>query len=208
MNIIFLYVIIKSGGSSENAGQPALYDQRRTGKILFKIDIALQSVLDITPEILRENDIRGLLMDLDNTLTTHDNPRPAEGVMEWILLMKENGIKMTIVSNNHFERVRPFAEKLGLEFVCEGKKPLSDGFNRAQKLMGIPFENLAVVGDQIYTDVLGANLKHGVKCIYVFPIEHEKEGFLAFKRKIEGPFLPKKLYDGRVPVRQQKDIKE
>ena len=93
-------------------------------------------------------------MDLDNTLTTHDNPRPADGVIEWISLMKENGIKMTIVSNNHFERVRPFAEKLGLEFVCEGKKPLPDGFNRAQKLMGIPFENLAVVGDQIYTDVL------------------------------------------------------
>jgi len=59
--------------------------------------------------------------------------------------------------------------------------------------MDIPFENLAVVGDQIYTDVLGANLKR-VKCIFVFPIEHEKKGFLAFKRKIEGPFLPKKLY--------------
>ena len=61
--------------------------------------------------------------------------------------------------------------------------------------MNIPFKNLAVVGDQIYTDVLGANLKRDVKCVYVFPIEHEKKGFLAFKRKIEGPFLPKKLYN-------------
>lgn len=163
---------------------------------MFRIDIALKSILDLTPEILKENNIKGLLMDLDNTLTTHDNPRPADGVLDWIALMKETGIKMVIVSNNHFERVKPFAQMLGLEFVCEGKKPLSDGFNRAQKQMNIPFENLAVVGDQIYTDVLGANFKKSVKCIYVFPIELEKKGFLAFKRKIEGPFLPKKLYNG------------
>lgn len=161
------------------------------------IDIALESVTDLTPEILKENGIRGLLMDLDNTLTTHDNPRPAEGVPEWISLMKQTGIKMVIVSNNHFERVKPFADMLGLECVCEGKKPLSSGFNRAQKLMDIPFENLAVVGDQIYTDVLGAVLKPRVKCVYVFPIEFETKGFLAFKRKIEGPFLPKKLYNGQ-----------
>lgn len=162
---------------------------------MFRIDIALQSIHDLTPEILKENEIQGLLLDLDNTLTTHDNPRPADGVLDWIALMKETGIKMVIVSNNHYDRVKPFAEMLGLEFVCEGKKPLSDGFNRAQKLMNIPFKNLAVVGDQIYTDVLGANLKRDVKCVYVFPIEHEKKGFLAFKRKIEGPFLPKKLYN-------------
>ena len=160
---------------------------------LFKIDIALKSVHSITPELLSENKIYGLLLDLDNTLTTHDNPRPADGVIEWIETMKESGIKMLIVSNNHFERVKPFADKLGLEFICEGKKPLSDGFNRAQKKMNIPFKNLAVVGDQIFTDVLGANIRR-VRCIYVFPIEHEKKGFLKFKRKIEGPFLPKKLY--------------
>lgn len=161
---------------------------------LFKIDIALKSVHSITPELLGENNISGLLLDLDNTLTTHDNPRPADGVIEWIETMKESGIKMLIVSNNHFERVKPFADKLGLEFICEGKKPLSDGFNRAQKRMNIPFKNLAVVGDQIFTDVLGANIRR-VRCIYVFPIENEKKGFLKFKRKIEVPFLPKKLYN-------------
>ena len=161
---------------------------------LFKIDIALKSVHSITPELLGENNISGLLLDLDNTLTTHDNPRPADGVIEWIETMKESGIKMLIVSNNHFERVKPFADKLGLEFICEGKKPLSDGFNRAQKRMNSPFKNLAVVGDQIFTDVLGANIRR-VRCIYVFPIEHEKKGFLKFKRKIEVPFLPKKLYN-------------
>lgn len=163
---------------------------------MFRIDIALNSVLEITPELLRKNNIRGLLLDIDNTLTTHDNPVPAEGVENWIRLMKDSGIILFLVSNNSPERVSPFAQKIGLEFVCNGKKPLSSGFNRAQKLMKIPFSELAVVGDQIYTDVLGANLKH-IKCIYVRPMELEKRGFLKFKRKIEVPFLPKELYNNR-----------
>ncbi|MDO5560710.1 MAG: YqeG family HAD IIIA-type phosphatase [Oscillospiraceae bacterium] len=163
---------------------------------MFKVDIALSSVKSITPELLKKYNISGLLLDLDNTLTTHDNPTPGEGIIEWIASMKASGIKMIIVSNNYYERVKPFADNLGLDFVPRGAKPLSKGFIEAKKRMDIPFENLAVVGDQIFTDVLGANMKR-LKCIYVFPIEHEKKGFLRFKRRIEVPFLPKKLYDAK-----------
>lgn len=160
--------------------------------MLFKADFAFRRVTDITPSFLKKHDIKGLLLDLDNTLTTHDNPRPADGVIDWIKKIKSDGVKMMIVSNNHPPRVRPFAEMLGLDFVSEGKKPLSSGFNRAQKLMGIPFKNLAVVGDQIFTDMLGANLKR-IKGIFVFPIELEgkEQKFIRFKRVIEKPFLPK-----------------
>ena len=91
---------------------------------MFRITAALRSVCDITPTMLQHFGIRGLLLDLDNTQTTHDNPRPAEGVLDWIAVMKENGIAMCIVSNNHPPRVKPFADLLGLPFVCEGKKPL------------------------------------------------------------------------------------
>ncbi len=158
--------------------------------MLFKSDFAFWRVTEITPDFLEKNNIRGLLLDLDNTLTTHDNPVPGEGVPEWIAAMKNAGIRLVIVSNNHPLRVQPFADMLGLEFVCEGKKPLSSGFNRAQKLMGIPFSQLAVVGDQIFTDMLGANLKR-VRGIFVYPIEHEKTRFFKFKRWAEKPFLPK-----------------
>lgn len=160
--------------------------------MLFKITIALGTICDLSPGLLAKHGIKGLLLDLDNTLTTHDNPRPADGVPEWIGIMKENGIKMCIVSNNHEPRVRPFADALGLDFVCEGKKPLSKGFREAKERMELPWESLAVVGDQIFTDVLGARFK-GLKCIFVFPIEHEKTMFFRFKRKMEVPFLPKKL---------------
>lgn len=160
--------------------------------MLFKADFAFKSVIDITPNFLQKNNINGLLLDLDNTLTTHDNPKPAKGVMDWIAKIKSKKIKMVIVSNNHPPRVKPFADMLGLDYVCEGKKPLSSGFNRAQKLMNIPFTQLAVVGDQIFTDILGANLKR-IMGIYVRPIEREGKDkkFLRFKRIIEKPFLPK-----------------
>lgn len=159
---------------------------------MFRITIALKSICDLSPALLRKYGIKGLLLDLDNTLTTHDNPKPADGVMEWIELMKASGIQMCIVSNNHPPRVKPFADMLGLQFVSEGKKPLSKGFREAKGRMGLEWNELAVVGDQIFTDVLGANLKR-LKCVFVFPIEHETTRFFRFKRRMEIPFLPKKL---------------
>ena len=99
-----------------------------------------------------------------------------------------------IVSNNHPPRVRPFADMLGLEFVCEGRKPLSKGFREASVRMGLGKSELAAVGDQIFTDVLGANL-FGIKMLYVSPIKHETTTFFKVKRKLEVPFLPKKFIE-------------
>lgn len=158
--------------------------------MLFKADYAFRRVTDITPEFLLKNNIKGLLLDLDNTLTTHDNPVPGKGVEEWLKEMKDSGIKMIIVSNNRPSRVRPFADMLKLDFISEGKKPLSSGFNRAQLKLNIPFSQLAVVGDQIFTDILGANLRN-VRGIFVYPIEHENTRFFKLKRWAEKPFLPK-----------------
>ena len=158
--------------------------------MLFKITAAFRKASDITPQKLKELGIRGLILDLDNTLTTHDNPVPADGILEWLDCMKKNNIKLMIVSNNHPPRVKPFADMLGLDFVSEGRKPLTKGFREASQKMNLPKKQLAAVGDQIYTDVLGANL-YGIKMLYVQPIEHEKTNFFKFKRKMEKPFLPK-----------------
>ncbi len=160
----------------------------------FGITAAFRSVTEITPDILKKLRIRGLILDLDNTLTTHDNPVPGDGVLDWLDIMKKNNIKLMIVSNNHPPRVKPFADMLGLDFVSEGKKPLTKGFKEAVSKMGIPKKYIAAVGDQIYTDVLGAGL-FGVKMLYVDPIEYEKTTFFKIKRKCEKPFLPKKYYN-------------
>lgn len=158
--------------------------------MLFKITAAFRKASDITPQKLKELGIKGLILDLDNTLTTHDNPVPADGILEWLDYMKKNNIRLMIVSNNHPPRVKPFADMLGLDFVSEGRKPLTKGFREASQKMNLPKNQLAAVGDQIYTDVLGANL-YGIKMLYVQPIEHEKTNFFKFKRKMEKPFLPK-----------------
>lgn len=158
--------------------------------MLFSADCAVRSVCDISPELLHRMCVKGLLLDIDNTLTTHDNPVPAAGVEAWVAEMKAAGIQMRLVSNNHAPRVEPFAKLLGIPCICEGKKPLSSGFSRAAKDMGIPKKQLCVIGDQIYTDILGANL-FGVKSIYVPPMELEKTSFFKLKRKMEKPFLPK-----------------
>ncbi|GHU51841.1 hypothetical protein FACS1894132_00160 [Clostridia bacterium] len=161
---------------------------------MFEATVAVYTVCQITPQLLKSMDVSGLLLDLDNTLTTHDNHMPAKGVPQWIDEMKQHGFGLIIVSNNCEERVKPFASMLGLPFVSGGKKPLSKGFNEAQKRLDIPFKNLAVVGDQIFTDILGANLKH-LKSIYVDPIEHEGTPFFKLKRRLEIPFLPKRKID-------------
>lgn len=161
--------------------------------MLFRSTAAFRKVTDITPEFLKKNNIKGLILDLDNTLTTHDNPKPAEGVMDWIGLMKKSCVKLMIVSNNHPPRVKPFADMLGLPFVSEGRKPLTKGFSEACRLMELKKAEIAAVGDQIFTDVLGANLFR-IRMLYVSPIEHEKTAFFKLKRALEVPFIPKRFY--------------
>ncbi len=163
--------------------------------MIFKPTFVFDSAADITPRFLEKENIKGLILDLDNTLTTHNNPTPPKRITEWIDIMKSSGVKLIIVSNNHDERVKPFAEILGLDYVPEGRKPLAKGFKQAQKRLEIPFKNIGIVGDQIFTDILGANFL-GVKTIFTFPIEYESGFWFRVKRAIEKPLLPKRKRKG------------
>ena len=86
----------------------------------FKPTYVFDKVKDITPDFLKKHGIKGLLLDLDNTLTTHNNPVVPQSSLDWIELMKQNGIKLMIVSNNHAPRVTPFAQQLGIDFKPQG----------------------------------------------------------------------------------------
>ena len=160
------------------------------------VDFAFRKTVDITPAFLKKHGIKGLILDVDNTLTTHDNPVPAEGIAEWVESMKKCGIKLIIVSNNNAERVRPFADPLGLDFVSDSGKPLKRGYTAAMKKMGLSPDETAAVGDQLFTDVWGANFAK-VKMLYVEPmkLEPKSKRFIRFKRVLEKPFLPKKFVD-------------
>lgn len=164
--------------------------------MIFKPTYAFNRVYEITPEFLNENGIKALLLDLDNTLTTHNNPVVPTESLEWIEKMKKSGIKLMIVSNNSAERVTPFAQKLDLPFTPRGLKPLTRGFSQAIKRLGVDKKETAAVGDQIFTDILGANLK-GIRSFFVFPIKPETSLPFRFKRAVEKPFLPKKMTSGK-----------
>lgn len=158
--------------------------------MLFLYDYAFEKVTDIPVVFFKREQIKALVLDIDNTLTTHDNPQPADGVLQWLEDVRNAGIKMLVVSNNKPHRVKPFADMLGLEFVANGAKPLTKGINYAVKKMGAEKKHTAAIGDQIFTDVLGANFSK-IRMIYVKPIEHEKTTFFKVKRFLEKPFLPK-----------------
>ena len=159
---------------------------------IFKPTYVFDKIVDITPEFMKRKRIKGVILDLDNTLTTHNNPIVPQSSLEWINSMKAAGIKLMIVSNNKAPRVTPFAEQLGIDFVSEGKKPLTFGYNKAIKKMGLEKANAAAVGDQIFTDIMGSNLC-GIRSFFVFPIEPETSLPFRLKRAVEKPLLPKKF---------------
>jgi HAD superfamily phosphatase (TIGR01668 family) len=151
---------------------------------LLKPCYRFNRLTDIPISFFTERQIEGLVLDVDNTLTTHDNPRPAEGVLNWLAATRECGISMIILSNNSPERVAPFAHILGLDFEADGKKPMPGGVLRACHHMDVSPKRAALIGDQIFTDILGGNLA-GLLTLLVDPIEPEAGWFFRLKRRCE-----------------------
>lgn len=155
---------------------------------LFKPYKMFYRVTEITPEFLQSCGIKGLALDADNTLSEHHSQTPHDGVEEWLRGMEKAGIKLMMVSNARAKRVVPFAQKLGLEFTSTALKPLPFGFLRAAKKMGLKRSQLAAVGDQLFTDMMGANLA-GVKPLLVTPIKEEAGASFRLRRRLEKPMI-------------------
>ena len=156
---------------------------------IFRPTYVFENVAGITPAFLKRMHIKGIILDVDNTMTTHNDPTPTDYSLKWLESVKKAGIKLIIVSNNKPQRVEPFAEILGLDYVSNGRKPLTYGMNEAVRRLGFAKSDIAAVGDQIFTDIMGANLA-GVRSCFVFPIEPETSIPFRLKRTLEKPLLP------------------
>ncbi len=144
-------------------------------------------ITDITLRDLKQLGVQGLLLDVDNTLTTHGSQHLAPEIEAWLNTMREAGIALTIVSNSWEWRVAPFADKVGLRHISLSCKPSPLGFWRAVHRLNLKRTQCAAVGDQVFTDVLGANLG-GVPCILLDPIQKETgKPFLQLRRRWEQP---------------------
>ena len=147
-------------------------------------DLYLNNVKEITLELLNENNIKGLILDVDNTLIDYDK-NILEGAKEWCDNLKQNNIKICILSNtNKVKKVEKVAKILDLEYIYFAHKPNKKGFIKAQKILGLKEEEIAVVGDQVFTDVLGGN-KMNMFTILTKPLDKRDIWITVVKRPFE-----------------------
>ena len=154
----------------------------------FLPKILADKTTDITPELLRSRNIRLLMLDFDNTIVPYTTTIPIEEMDAWLKKMNAlEDIRLCIVSNSRNDRVPEFCRENGLDCITHAKKPFSRGINECLAKYGIPAENAALIGDQIYTDTLGAN-GAGVTSILVKAIDNHNF-WLKARHVLEKPFI-------------------
>lgn len=154
----------------------------------FLPDRYVKSIFQINPTTLKEKGIKGIITDLDNTLVAWDVAHATDQVINWISEMQRAGIEVTIISNNNEERVRIFSEPIEVPYEASARKPLTRSFKRASSRMRLTPKEVAVIGDQLLTDVFGGN-RGGFYTILVVPIVQTDAKITQFNRKIERRIL-------------------
>lgn len=146
---------------------------------------------------------RGVIFDIDNTLVEHDAPAD-ERASRLIKKLQTLGFSVCFLSNNDEPRVADFNKQLGAQYIYKAGKPLAKGYGRAMKLMGTDKENTLFVGDQIFTDIWGAN-NAGIRSILVQPIAKHEEIQIVLKRIPEKWVLHCYLKKHALRTREHKD---
>lgn len=150
----------------------------------------LNKVEDITVEILNKNKIKALILDVDNTLIDI-NKNLSKDIIDWAMNLRGHGFRLYILSNtNHKEKVEGVAKKLGIPYENFAKKPFKSGFLRVKEKLQLESKQIAVVGDQIFTDVIGGN-RCDMYTILVNPISEKDYWYTAWKRPIENAIKKK-----------------
>ena len=154
----------------------------------FVPEFCFNSFDEVTAEFLSSNGIKGVVLDVDNTLEPYENPEPSQKVLDWLLSLSEAGISAAIVSNNGRERIERFNKSLHLPAYYKAKKPFKKNILLALSDMGVEKQNAALLGDQVFTDVWAAH-NAGIKAILVPPIKDKRDILTRTKRLLEVPVL-------------------
>ncbi len=145
--------------------------------MLLQPTVMLKRVYDITPQLLLQLGVKAVALDVDNTLTRNNSPEIEQKMSQWLRDIQQQGFALIIVSNNVKKRVGPFARGLGLEYIYSANKPLPGGLARVCKKLDIRREELLMVGDQLFTDILAANF-FGCPSVLVEPFHLEQGLFM------------------------------
>lgn len=145
------------------------------------------SVLDLTPQLLQQRGISLLMLDFDNTIVPYTTNEPTPQTEAWLKDMLASSVKLCVVSNSKRDRVRVFCKTYGLDCITHAKKPFSKGIAECLGKYDLPNIQCALCGDQIYTDVLGANCA-GVQSILVKAIDNHNF-WLKARHVLELPWI-------------------
>ena len=172
--------------------------------MIFYPKMYLKNVKEIEYNDLEKNNIKAIILDVDNTLIDYYK-KMLDGVDIWCNNLKQKGIKFCILSNsNKKEKIENVAEKLEIPYINFAKKPFKSGFKKASEILKVPNENIAVVGDQIFTDIIGAN-RCKMFSILVEPIEKKDIWITVLKRPIEKAIL-KNYINAKEKKEEKNDI--
>lgn len=146
--------------------------------------LIIDQLYDIKPDALNKQGIGGIVFDLDNTLIPYNSPDICPDIVAWLAALSAQGFKLCLVSNNSKSRVKDIAAKCAVPFVAQALKPSRSGFRQAAQLMNLPPTAVAVVGDQLFTDILGGN-RLGMLTIWVKPLTTKEFVGTKITRQLE-----------------------
>ena len=149
--------------------------------------IIIPQLTDVTLDLLHSRGVKLLMLDFDNTIVPYTTSTPTDAMEKWLQTMTASDIQLCVVSNSHKDRVKIFCEKYGIPCITHSKKPFSKGINECLAKFEADPAECALVGDQIFTDTLGAN-GAGVTSILVKAIDNHNI-WLKLRHVLEIPFI-------------------
>jgi len=151
---------------------------------LFCPQLSVTSLYDIDMEMLQHRGIKGIIFDVDNTIIPWDSQAMSSEIIQWLNNVLATGFKICLVSNNMDKRVREIAEIFNIPFVARAYKPAKSGFRQAIRAMCLAENQVAVVGDQLFTDILGGN-SLGLFTIWTTPLSTKEFIGTRITRRLE-----------------------
>lgn len=151
---------------------------------LLTPDFYVESVFDLDLEDLKRRGITTIMSDLDNTLVPWDQDSVNPTLLNWVNKVKKSGMKFILVSNAVEKRIDYFTQELGVPGIGKARKPLSRAFKEALDQLGVTVQETAMVGDQVFTDVLGGN-RIGLYTILVVPLSQKELAITRVFRRLE-----------------------
>lgn len=151
---------------------------------MLRPDYYYDSVFHIPYAELREQNIRGLIFDLDNTLTPFHEKLPPSKIVALMKRLEKMGFQVCLLTNNTTGRLNKFNEQMQLKGIANGLKPFTRGIRKSMRLMGTNKNQTVIIGDQLLSDVWGGK-NAGIKTILVKPITEKDFFFVRMKRLIE-----------------------